>query len=335
MIYRDYDEFEWKTFWTNPLFAVIMDEEINDTLHGEINDPHVTEAVMAGIDGINDSLDHDTDSSIEVKENDKITNVIIERVKANKNSDVAMDNVAEAEDDPTEETIGQTLFTTYTPTVTDSIYYSDAGKVALTTEYPYITVDDDYFDDAVFFGDSRTLGISDYSGLNADFFCENGMTIYKLLDENGVMFQKTEVKSNLNHVLQEKKYGKIYIMLGMNELGYRNTAYFLEQYGLVLEQLKQWQPQAVIFIQANLHVGRTKDNPETEFNNININDKNAAIATLANGRDTFYLDINPLFTDDEGYLNDDLTFDGVHLYADGYITWKNFLKEHGVVRGED
>lgn len=31
-------------------------------------------------------------------------------------------------------------------------------------------------------------------------------------------------------------------------------------------------------------------------------------------------------------LKDDLTFDGVHLYANNYAQWKDFLMEHGVVR---
>ncbi len=69
---------------------------------------------------------------------------------------------------------------------------------------------------------------------------------------------------------------------------------------------------------------------ETEFNNININDKNVASARLANGKDVFYLDCNPLFTDEEGYLQAELTFDGVHLYAQHYDKWRDFLFEHGV-----
>ena len=100
----------------------------------------------------------------------------------------------------------------------------------------------------------------------------------------------------------------------------------------VLDQLREWQPEAVIYIMANLHVSREKNNMETEFNNININDKNVASARLANGRDIFYLDSNPLFTDEEGFLPDDSTFDGVHLYAQHYEKWRDFLCEHGVER---
>ena len=224
-----------------------------------------------------------------------------------------------------------TEFVEYVPIETNSRYYSDAGKVALTTVYDYVLENESYFNDAVFLGDSRTLGIADYAGLDgADFFCDNGMTIFKLLEDTGVTYQKTGKKVDLKKALQEKRYGKIYIMLGMNELGYGNTHMYLRQYMEVLDQLREWQPEAVIYIMANLHVSREKNNMETEFNNININDKNVASARLANGTDVFYLDCNPLFTDDEGYLQAELTFDGVHLYAQHYDKWRDFLFAHGV-----
>ena len=224
-----------------------------------------------------------------------------------------------------------TEFVEYEPIATDSRYYSDAGKVALTTTYDYVKENESYFNDAAFLGDSRTLGISDYAGLDgADFFCDNGMTIYKLLGDDGVTYQKTGEKVDLKEILQDKCYGKIYIMLGMNELGYGDTPMYLKQYLKVIRQIQEWQPGVIIYVMANLHVSLEKNNMETEFNNININDKNVASARLANGKDVFYLDCNPLFTDEEGYLQAELTFDGVHLYAQHYDKWREFLFEHGV-----
>ncbi len=230
---------------------------------------------------------------------------------------------------------GVTKFMPYEPLEIESRYYSDAGKIALTTEYPYTIENDSYFNDAAFLGDSRTLGIYDYVGLSgADFFCDNGMTIFKLLKDDGVTEQGTGQKVDLKKVLQERQYGKIYMMLGMNELGYGNTSMYMQEYMSVLKQIREWQPQAIIFIMANLHVSREKNNMETEFNNININDKNVACARLANGTDVFYLDSNPMFTDSEGFLYSEMTFDGVHLYAKHYDKWRQFLMEHGVERGE-
>ena len=153
-------------------------------------------------------------------------------------------NIGKSEIDSEKDTPkGVTRFELYAPQEIDSYYYSDAGKVALTTEYPYTKENISYFNDAAFLGDSRTLGISDYAGLDeADFYCENGMTIYKILEPEGVTYQKTGDKVDLSQVLKQKRYGKIYIMLGMNELGYGNTAMYLEQYRAVVEQIKEWQP---------------------------------------------------------------------------------------------
>ena len=316
LIYRDYGGWEWKSLWSNPFFAVVMKEEMQE------NSIRSSKAVTV---------------MAQIPEEGPLAAMLKEKQVATAGGIIDFqeaETVPEAEEEKSV-SAGKTIFEIYTPAETNSIYYIDEGKVALTTEYDYIVVGEEYFDDAAFLGDSRTMGISDYSGLNADFFCENGMTIYKLLDENGVTYQKTGEKVNLNQVMQQKQYGKIYMMLGMNELGYRDTNYFLEEYRNVLEQIREWQPQAVIFLMANLHVSEEKNNIQTEFNNININSKNVAEATLADGINIFYLDSNPVFTDENGFLKDDITFDGVHLYANYYMEWVDFIKEHGIVRDSD
>lgn len=317
MIYRDYGGWEWKTLWSDPLFAVVMKEEMKE------NSVRSSKAVTV---------------MAQVPDEGPLAATLKERQVTTAGGIISLQEaeaVSEEEEEKEPMHAGKTIFELYTPVETNSIYYIDEGKVALTTEYDYTVVGEEYFDDAAFLGDSRTMGISDYSGLNADFFCENGMTIYKLLDENGVTYQKTGEKVNLNQVMQQKQYGKIYMMLGMNELGYRDTYYFLEKYREVLKQIREWQPQAVIFLMANLHVSEEKNNIETEFNNININSKNVAEATLADGINVFYLDSNPVFTDENGFLKEDITFDGVHLYANYYMEWRDFIMEHGIIRDND
>lgn len=252
------------------------------------------------------------------------------------NGDLTNDNTQSSQTVENEDNsgAGKTRYKYYIPRETNSPYYTDAGKIAFTTDYPYETVEENYFDDAAFIGDSRTMGFYDYMGLeNADFFCENSMTIYKLLEDEGITYQRTGEKVILREALQEKTYGKIYMMLGINEYGYADTDYFLEHYRMLVEQIREWQPEAIIYIMANLHISAEKSNMDTGFDNLNINAKNAAVASLANGTDIFYLDSNPLFTDEDGYLNPELTFDGVHLYAQHYDVWKTFLMEHGVVKG--
>lgn len=324
IIYRDYGRIKWGDLVSAPLFAVVWEAEQQNNVSNFMG----AEAVMARLPDRSQVMigRSDADSmltSIGAQIGIQAEEELVREAEAHK---------AEEDQEAEEKTVGETVFVEYTPVETNSIYYEDVGKTALTTDYPYTTVGEDYFKDAAFLGDSRTMGISDYAGLEADFYCENGMTIYKLLGEKGITWQETGEKVDLSQVLQQKQYGKIYIMLGMNELGYGDTEYFREHYWAVLEQIREWQPQAIIFLMANLHVSEEKNDLETEFNNININAKNAAAASLADGIDVFYLDSNPYFTDENGLLKGELTFDGVHLYANNYADWKNFLMEHGVVR---
>ena len=307
-----------RTLMEQTMKVDVMAEELSSDLASENVEDDVQ--IMENMDtNSTDKMENEGECK---EEKDEKTNNNIEK------EDIEFEEYSE---NNSEEQKGLTKFEIYEPQEIDSYYYSDAGKVALTTEYPYSIENISYFNDAIFLGDSRTLGISDYAGLDeADFYCDSGMTIFKLLESDGVTCQKTGNKENLTSVLQQNKYGKIYIMLGMNELGYGNTEMYLEQYRKVVNQIREWQPDSIIYIMANLHVSREKNNPETEFNNININDKNAASALLANGTDIFYLDANPLFTDSEGFLNSELSFDGVHLYAQHYDIWREFLLEHAV-----
>ncbi len=226
-------------------------------------------------------------------------------------------------------------YITYEKKQTDSPWYTDPGKIPLTTEYDYQKVKNDYFDDAVFIGDSRIVGMNDYSGLtNATFFAKTGLTIYNLLDEKFVQDPNTGKTVTVSDMLQNYKYGKIYLMVGINELGTGGTERFAQAYKEVLGKMRKWQPDAVIYVQSIMGVSPQKDRTDDVFNNTNIRDKNCAIAKLTDGIHIFYLNIQEIYEDENHALSQDLTFDEVHLYAQYYDKWVNYLKTHAVVKGE-
>lgn len=185
------------------------------------------------------------------------------------------------------------------------------------------TSDKSYFDDALFIGDSRTVGLSEYGGLNnATFFSNTGMSVYNI--------HKTTVsipsigKVHLNELLQRKKYGKIYIMLGINELGY-DLKKTIEKYDSLLKEIQSLQPNAIIYIEANLHVTKSRSDTDKLFNNKNINRFNNATKKLSNNQNVFYIDINEVFDDKSGSLRADYTNDNVHVYAKHYKKWGDWL----------
>lgn len=231
------------------------------------------------------------------------------------------------------QTAGVTNFQTYTPIATNSLYYFDCGKIAETTTYPYQKVDSSYFSDAVFIGDSRTLGLHDYSGWeDADFYCDNGFSVYKWCKDGQAIDQRTGGTIDLKSALSQKHYTKVYLMIGMNDLGYGTTDFYQQNMQKMIDMIKEIEPDAIIYLMANLHMAEAKNDMSGVYNNVSLNSKNVAMAELADGITTFYLDVNPLFVDESGYLKADLTFDGFHLYAKGYQEWAAFIAEHGIVR---
>ena len=203
--------------------------------------------------------------------------------------------------------------------------YGDVGILKAAT-YDFVTVDESYFDDALFIGDSRTVGLRDYTDLSehADFYCETSLTIYKVMEEN------FKGHGTIEEALGAKDYGKIYIMVGINELGRGTTEDFMAKYTEVVDRLHELEPEAKIIIQGIMRVSGEKSESDAIFNNSNINARNRAIATLADNETIFYIDVNEVVCDEEGNLNGDYTFDQIHLLGVYDDLWKQFLLSHGI-----
>lgn len=207
--------------------------------------------------------------------------------------------------------------------------YGDAG-VKRAAEYEFTAVDESYFEDALFIGDSRTVGLLDYTDLPeyADFYCETSLSIYKVLEEN------FKGKETVPDALKKNDYGKIYLMVGINELGRGTTEDFMAKYTEVVDALHEMEPEALIFIQGIMRVSGEKNSSDAIFNNSNINARNNAIATLADNQTIFYIDVNEVVCDEEGNLIADYTFDQIHLLGVYNDLWKQFLMTRGVVTAD-
>jgi len=204
------------------------------------------------------------------------------------------------------------------------------SPVILPETYSFTPVTEDYFQDAVFIGDSRTVGISEYSGIeNATFLCRTSLSIY---DYAKPKITYKDKKTSIQEVLQNETFGKIYLMVGINECSYGTPESFYELYREVVEDIRRLQPEALIFIEGNLLVTQSKSDSSQGVTNENISSRNELIATLANQKDTFYIDINQSSLCENGALIPEFTWDQIHIKAQYYAVWKEFLLQHGIIR---
>lgn len=188
--------------------------------------------------------------------------------------------------------------------------------------------DRSYFDDALFIGDSRTMGLYEYGDLGkAVVIADSGMSVYKVWEKE-IEAEDGSIET-LQTLLEKRTFGKIYVMLGINELGYafEPTA---KKFGELVETIRQTQPEAIIYLEANLHITKEKSDSSDIFNNDNINRFNGVMEQLADGKQVFYLDVNPLFDNEEGCLSPDYTTDKVHVLGKYYADWVDWILQNAV-----
>ena len=170
-----------------------------------------------------------------------------------------------------------------------------------------------YYKDAVFIGDSRTQGLQINAGLkNPDFFAGRGLNVKNARTEKVVKNAKGQ-SVTVVEALKDKKYKKVYICYGINELGWPYPNIFADEYKKTIEAIKEIQPNAEIVVCGILPVTEKKSKSDKIFNMKNVNKFNKVIKEMAEGIKATYVDLSPAVADKKGYLPKGVTPDGVHM----------------------
>ena len=189
-------------------------------------------------------------------------------------------------------------------------------------------VEDTYFEDAAFLGDSRTEGFHLYSGLKAGaYYYSVGATVESVFSKN---VETPAGKMPLLDAMAEEDFGKIYVMLGVNELGWSKTETFHDQYAKVIDRLRSDHPDAEIILQSILPVSAKQEKKKTYVNNGRIAAYNEVIFQLAEEKDCAFVDAAEAVTDENGCLRAAWNSDGVHLNVKGCRAWLEYLRTHPV-----
>lgn len=196
-------------------------------------------------------------------------------------------------------------------------------------DIPDAPVEDSYFEDAVFLGDSRTEGFHLYSGLETgQYLFATGATVESVFSK---ATQETEQgKVSMLDALDGLEFSKLYIMLGVNELGWPKTEQFHDQYAKLIDRVRESHPDARIALQSILPISAKQEAKGSYVNNERIAEFNAIIVQLAEEKDCTYLDVASAVTGEDGCLRAEETTDGIHLNTKGCVRWLEYLKEHPI-----
>ena len=123
---------------------------------------------------------------------------------------------------------------------------------------------------------------------------------------------------------------KLFILTGVNDISHDVSA---DSIARAMEKLivmvKQGSPRTKIYLQSLVPF----NNDVREWKLLKGRDHvvveaNALLEQVARRQGVTWINLYPLFVDDQGRLRADLTNDGLHLMGKGYLIWRDALRPH-------
>ncbi len=136
------------------------------------------------------------------------------------------------------------------------------------------------------------------------------------------------VLERLDEVI-EGKPAKVFILIGINDIARSiPDSVILSNYGRIISRIKAGSPKTKIYFQTLLPVNNEVGSPKGHYNkDEHIAAVNEGLKALAAREKITLIDLHPHFLDANKKLEKRLTYDGLHLNAEGYNVWANVLKK--------
>lgn len=185
-------------------------------------------------------------------------------------------------------------------------------------------VDPDALKGAAFVGNSCVDVLHSYGIVpEADFFARTGLTVTEA-------FKKPVINGQvpvLEELKRDKRYTKVFLMFGENELGWSTDSAFTDGYAKVIQSVRASQPEAGIYVQSILPVSKAvSDKNEDNTNNARIDQFNEMLEDLCTEQQVTYVDVHSQFLQADGSLVDGISTDGIHFNKAGCQKWVDYLR---------
>lgn len=190
-------------------------------------------------------------------------------------------------------------------------------------------VDNSFFSDAIFIGDSRTKGLMLSGDIDCDWYATESLHISTALTNKFVSIDGVDytIKEALSK--NSGKYKKVYIGLGVNDLGYA-ASNFIAYYQNFVSAIKEVCPDADIYAMAVIPVSKERSDKNLYgVTNEKVKEFNQKLADSADEMGVIFLNVAEPFLKSDGSLIDGTgSPDGVHLGAAGYKMQCDYIRSH-------
>ena len=186
-----------------------------------------------------------------------------------------------------------------------------------------------HFTDALIAGDTRLIQLLSTFGIGS-FQTELYGTAINV--SNALSYDSVDGDGNartLGDALNSATYGKIYLLLGVNELGWSYPDVFESDYRDLLAEIKRMQPAAKIYLLLLVPVNETEYQNDY-VNNTRIKEYNDMIRKIATENQFYFVDCYAGMSDASGNLDSSYTSNGFYINEDGARAWWKYLATHTV-----
>ncbi|MHB1150884.1 MAG: GDSL-type esterase/lipase family protein [Eubacteriales bacterium] len=207
--------------------------------------------------------------------------------------------------------------------------YAFAGQLPVSSK-----VDDTYFKNALFIGDSRTVGFCNFTAIAKYCYARVSLNIKSVLttefiedSSSGTTITRTVLETVKAY---PKSFGKIYISFGVNEYSWAGTT-FIACYEYFINSLRDVLPEGVpIYVQSVLPVDENVSVKNGyHVNNNQLDDFNGLLADMAERLDVYFVNTAEAVTAEDSFsLPSGYASDGVHLNKSTCLKIQDYLLTH-------
>lgn len=192
-------------------------------------------------------------------------------------------------------------------------------------------VNDEWYDTALFAGDSRMGSIALY-GTHDNAQVEY-VTSLNLMRIGNMPVDGRDDGKTLMDILEETDKENIYLLFGINEIRNPNFDAFGDTLREVVDMLQKNNPEVQIYLVLSYHPDLITGLPEPGLTE-HLDMLNGKLIEIAKEKRVFWVNPDEALDDDQGTVIDDYVWDGLHFNPTGAKAFEQFLAEH-VVRRDD
>ena len=171
----------------------------------------------------------------------------------------------------------------------------------------------------VFFGNSLTHGCEWHELLGNPHVVNRGI--------NGDIVQG--LRDRLPAVTKGQP-AKIFLLCGVNDISHDLSADSIATaLGELIGEIREQSPRTRLYVQSLLPINNSFGRYKAIFGKEQtVRDVNSLLRPIVEKAGATWIDIHSLFADADGNLRADLTNDGLHLLAPGYLIWRDALRTY-------